>query len=772
MASNEELQSTNEELHSVNEELYTVNAEYQNKINELTELTADMDNLLESTDIGTIFLDDHLAIRKYTGKVAKWFDIVNRDLGRKISAFSNNLNHPDLLEDVHQVLQQGEPLEREIQDRTGKWLHLRLHPYRRDHEVFGVVMTLIDISSLKQTRAKLQRLSAIVESSDDAIIGKNFNGRIESWNAAAERLFGYTADEAIGQDVSLILPQDSADEALGYFAQIRRGESVDPIETQRLTKSGELIDIAVRFSPIRDDAGHVVGLSAICRDISKHKQAEREVRKLALVARHTDNAVVLTDIHGLTEWVNEGFSRISGYSLAELKGRKPGHVLQGPDSDPVVINLMRQRIAAKEEFNVEIINYTREGKPYWLSIEARPLFDAAHRLTGFMAVQRDVTELKRAQSRAREEVRRRDKFLAMLSHELRNPLSAIKNGMELLRRSAEMPLTEREEFENMVGSQVTQISRLLDDLLDVSRITQDKILMRKDLVDLCQPAHQAISAVSSLASQHDCVLEHHIPHSPVMVWGDAARLQQVQVNLLSNAIRHSSAGQIVSLKLEKVGSEAVIAVTDQGEGIAPEFHEKIFDLFYQTKSAKDHHKPDGGLGLGLSLVRDFVARHQGHIQVRSDGLGHGAKFVVTLPLAGDVEDLTPQPQSKNGQGGPLRIVVVEDQAANRLILQRLLEAQGHTVWVAATGQDGIEFIRDNQPDLALIDIGLPDVSGYDVVQRLTNENLAPHTLLAALTGYGRDGDIEKALTAGFAVHLVKPLDHRKLDSLMATITPR
>ncbi|MCB0184390.1 MAG: PAS domain-containing protein, partial [Caldilineaceae bacterium] len=211
VASNEELQSTNEELHSVNEELYTVNAEYQNKIAELTELTADMDNLLESTEIVTVFLDEGLAIRKYTGRIEEWFDFVPADLGRRISAFSNNLNYPGLVDDIREVLREGNPREREIQDHAGSWLHLRLHPYRRDAEARGVVMTLIDITNLKQTRAKLQRLSAIVESSDDAIIGKTFGGKIESWNLAAERLFGYRAKEAIGKGISIILPESGVD---------------------------------------------------------------------------------------------------------------------------------------------------------------------------------------------------------------------------------------------------------------------------------------------------------------------------------------------------------------------------------------------------------------------------------------------------------------------------------------------------------------------------------------------------------------------------------
>ncbi|QEG33289.1 chemotaxis protein CheB [Bythopirellula goksoeyrii] len=763
VASNEELQSTNEELHSVNEELYTVNAEFQNKIAELTELTNDMDNLLESTEIGTIFLDKNLTIRKFTGKVEKWFDLMSRDIGRKISVFTHNLKHPDLLADVQQVLNQEQPLEREVLDQEGKWLHLRLHPYLTDGKTMGVVMTLIDISNLKQTHAKLQRLSAIVESSDDAIIGKSFEGIIETWNHAAEQLFGYTAEEAIGRDISLILPANTTDEARQYFDQLKRGESVETLETHRRTKDGRLIEISLRFSPIRSETGEVIGMSAICRDITSRKSAEREIEKLALVVKHTDNGVILTDAQGYTEWINEGCTRISGYTLDDFVGRKPGHLLQGPESDPATIDLMRRKISAGEEFSVEVLNYSKKGEPYWVAIDARPTFSENRELTGFMAIQRDVSKLKAAQAEAQLEVQRRDEFLAMLSHELRNPLGALQNGLQLLQLQKDLDSSEAHELEEILSAQVEQMSRLLDDLLDVARVTQNKALVHRQPMDLCEAARNAAEAVRPLAERRGCPLKLQLPSSPVVVNGDSARLQQVQVNLLTNAIRHSYFGEHVSLQIEVRDGNAVISVTDIGEGISAEHQVHVFDLFFQTNS--ELARTEGGLGVGLSLVRDFVAKHDGEVSLHSDGPGKGTTFEVTLPLAQD--KVLPQETSCDLRVPPLRVVLIEDQEMNRKTLRKMLELDGHEVLEAADASQGIQLIDEQRPDLAVVDIGLPDMPGYEVARATRRLDPPVDTLLAALTGYGQDSDIEKAYQAGFDVHLIKPFDPRRLNEFLA-----
>lgn len=763
IASNEELQSTNEELHSVNEELYTVNAEYQNKISELSEITDDMNTLLESTEIGTIFLDADLTIRKHTGTIEKWFDLAPGDIGRRISAFSHRLNYSELMRDIEGVLQSNEPFEVEIQDESGSWLHLRLHPYKTVRDSQGVVMTLIDISSLRQTRAKMQRLSAIVESSDDAIIGQNFHGRIESWNQAAEALFGYTAHEAIGENISLILPENTTDEATRFTERIKNGESVEMLETRRRTKDGRLIDIAIRFSPIRNDQGKVVGLSGICRDISQQKDAQRELQRLATIVKYTDNAVVLTDREGRIEWVNDGFEKITGFRLNESKGRKPSEILQGPASDPQVIDEMSRCVANGEGFNVEIINYTKSREPYWIAIDCRPLFDKHDALEGFMAIERDVTDLKEAQAAAEREINRRDEFLAVLSHELRNPMAALKNGLELLQQAEPKKAAPRHDIEDVMQTQLGQISRLLDDLLDVARLTQNKLEIYRELIDLRTTAESAVAMLAAQAERCGCKIRLKLPQDVVVVRGDEIRLQQVQVNLLANAIKHSNPGDEIELSIVTEDDLAIIVVQDQGEGIEPEKLANVFELFFQSKSPGAN--VDGGLGLGLSLVRDLVEKHHGEVSIDSEGLGLGTTVRVTLPLAHE-----PLPE-RNDNGAdevqPLKVVLVEDQVDNRLMLRQLLEYEGHTVIEAATGLEGFKSINASRPDVALVDIGLPDMPGYEVAKRIREFEISSETLLVALTGFGQDSDVQKAKESGFDTHFVKPLNVSDLHRFVA-----
>ena len=399
VASNEELQSTNEELHSVNEELYTVNAEYQKKIAELTELNADMDSLLASTEVHTVFLDRDLTIRKFTPKIAEVFNLLPQDVGRRIDNFTHHIQYEPLMETIHRVLDNAEPFEREVQDRHGRWFLLRILPYRNKTRIDGIVLTLIDVSPLK---------------------------------------------------------------------------------------------------------------------------------------------------------------------------------------------------LAEEE--------------------------------------------------AREAVRRRDHFLAMLSHELRNPLGAVLNSVHLMERPG-IDDVARQEAQAIIVRQAQQMARLLDDLLDVSRITQNKIEIHRDLVDLRAAAAEAVQAARPMIESRRQELKVEIESSPLFVMGDAARLQQIQVNLLHNAAKYTPPEGTIWLSVCRQDGDAVIRVRDTGAGIPPDMLETIFDLFVQNDRTLD--RADGGMGVGLTLVRTLVAMHGGTVTARSDGIGRGSEFVVRIPLTIEQRPaVTPEQPSK------------------------------------------------------------------------------------------------------------------------------
>jgi two-component system CheB/CheR fusion protein len=652
VASNEELQSTNEELHSVNEELYSVNAEYQQKIAELKELNADMQHLLEGTDVGTLFLDRELRIRRFTPRIASVFHIVEHDVGRQIGDFSNNIERDSLMDDIVRARRDGTSLEVEVRDTAGTPYFLRILPYRlggareddparRSREPEGVVLTLTDISALDKARSKLAQMSAIVESCDDAIVGKALDGTITSWNQGAERLYGYSADEAIGKNVRLLLQASTDNEFQHHLERIRRGEKVEHVHSARVRKDGLPLEVSLTISPIWDHGGHLAGVSAIARDITPLMSAQRELE-----------------------------------------------------------------LAAK----------------------------------------------------------RREQFLAMLSHELRNPLAAVVNATNLM-EEAKFELAMVSKCHRVIGRQVGHMARLLDDLLDVSRITRGKFDLRKQDLDLRGPIDAAIESTRPLLEERKIDLQVIVPDKAILVRGDASRLQQVVANLLANAATYSPKGGWVELRVEHDDKRVKLQVADHGVGIEPEMMGKIFDLFVQAEQRID--RPRGGLGVGLSLARSVIELHGGTIEALSDGPGCGSRFVVQLPVqANAIRAIVERPAKPSRR---FRLVVVEDQPDSREMLRVLLEKRKHIVIEAADGARGIEAIEREHPDAALIDIGLPVLNGYEVARQIRSRKYLDDVLLIALTGYGASGDVSAAREAGFDYHVCKPAELSRIEELLAQV---
>nr|HEX4317792.1 chemotaxis protein CheB [Kofleriaceae bacterium] len=660
IASNEELQSTNEELHSVNEELYTVNAEYQQKIGELKELNGDMAHLLEGTDVGTVFLDRELRIRRFTSRIASVFRFNQHDVGRKIGDFSHNIERPDLMAEIERVGHSGETIEDEVRDHGGTPYFLRILPYRVTQRVErpndgpgieGVVLTLTDMTAVDKARSRLAQLSAIVESCDDAIVGKSLDGTIATWNRGAERLYGYTADEAIGRNVSMLMQPGSEGELARFLERIQRGETIEHVQSRRRKKDGTPIEVTMTISPILGRDGRIVGVSGIGRDISP------------VVAAHR-----------------------------ELEAR---------------------------------------------SKEIRALLDAAE-----------------------EAAARREQFLAMLSHELRNPLAAVTSAAHVLSNSPAAEVVQR--CQRALERQSTHMKRLLDDLLDVSRITRGKFELRLADLDLHQPIDAAIESTTPLLRARGVALDVVVPEGPMPVRGDTSRLCQVAANLLSNAANYSPAGTRAELRVEAVGKEFQLSVTDHGVGIEPALRDRIFDLFVQSEQRLDRSR--GGLGVGLSLARSIVELHGGSIAVHSEGPGRGSRFDVRLPRNASGQIDAGAAAQRNER---CRIVLVDDQDDSREMMRMLLESRDHQVIDAADGEQAIHVIEREVPDVAFIDIGLPIRSGYEVARHIRTRSHLARVRLVALTGYGAASDISAAMAAGFDEHLVKPADITRLEQILA-----
>ena len=787
VASNEELQSTNEELHSVNEELYTVNAEYQRKNTELQQLNDDIEHLLNGTDVATLFLDRQLCIRKFTPRIADIFRVIPQDVGRPLNAFAHDLLLPSLYADVERVLHDGTPVEMQVWDARRRCYFLRILPYRarvkdrilplivpdRPGAPDGVLLTLTDMSALEQTRAKLAEISAIVESSEDAIIGGTIDGVITTWNNGAYRLYGYAADEIAGRHASVLFLAGQKEEFDRILNEVRAGRAVERVEMSHVRRDGSLVDVSVTFSPIYDRTNTLCGVSAIARDITplvraRQAIAEREER-IRLLLDSTEEAIYGIDLSGVCTFCNSACARLLGYeSPSALVGRQLHPLIHHtkPDGTPnnaehsAIFESMRRREGIHVDDDVL---WRADGTSFPAEYWSHPIVKDAE-VIGAVVTFLDVTARREAEHALQEAAQRREQFLAMLSHELRNPLAAILSATRLL--DLEESLSERcQQASNVIERQARHMARLLDALLDVSRITHGRIALRKALMDLRDTTRSAIEALEPLLAERRTNLIVDLPDVQIPIMGDPTRLQQIQANLISNASKYSPAGSDVRLEVRAVAGQARIRVVDHGRGISAENLPRIFDLFVQGSPSID--RAEGGLGIGLTLLRSLVELHGGRVEAESDGPDRGSTFTVWLPLAS-----ADAVEAAGGSiGRPVRTVaVVEDQDDARLMLKLLLESYGVTVYTAANGVDGIALIRRVHPDLALVDLGLPVMSGYELAKELRGDVLGRSTRLVALSGYGQDADVQAALRAGFDEHLTKPPDPGRLEQLLGVHT--
>ena len=387
---------------------------------------------------------------------------------------------------------------------------------------------------------------------------------------------------------------------------------------------------------------------------------------------------------------------------------------------------------------------------------------------------RDNTEhhqVERAQAQAEALVdlhRRKDEFLAMLSHELRNPLAAITNAVELL--DLERDAAFQQKARTIIRRQVGNLVVLVNDLLEVSRVLSGRIQLHQEELDLRGVAQQAVETARTLMDQRKHRLNVALPPEPAWVLGDAIRLEEVIVNLLSNAAKYTPERGDIWLSMEEKGEEVVIRVKDSGVGIAPDLLPQIFDLFTQAQRTLD--RSQGGLGIGLTVVRKVIEMHGGTTEAHSSGLGRGSEFIVRLPAVRSPAQVK-IPGAKRAQPGQTwRVLIVDDNADSADSIAAILETSGHEVEVAYSAQKALEMAVEHQPDIVLLDIGLPDMDGYEVAKHLRQTPELKEMRLIAITGYGQESDRQRSREAGFDEHLVKPVEWQKLEELLASLMKR
>jgi PAS domain S-box-containing protein len=632
--------------------------------------------------------------------------------------------------------------------------------------------------------AELNRLM-IEEVKEAAVFFMDVNGIIESWNSAAEVMKGFTAEDAIGSHLSLLYTDE--DKASGWPAhnlQVAKEAGFFREERWRQRKDGRLFWARVLLTALRNDAGEHVGYSKITLDLTEHRLLERCVKEKEQTRR-----VLYAANAGMWTWHPESGQMEVCKNFLGLLGYFGDEDKTIPFAEWLDFVHPMQRTLVRQEFetvhsgcpgnsmHLEMPMRQKDGNYRWFSARANWYQEKTGGPYVLQGVNIDIQELKttgeerqQAIEQLKAEDVRKNEFLAMLAHELRNPLAPIAAGAELLQitRLDEHRIRQTSEI---ISRQVDHMTNLINDLLDVSRVTRGLTDLDISFLNMSHVVANAVEQANPLIRLKRHHLALHMPPDTVLVKGDEKRLVQVVANLLNNSAKYTPEGGNIALTIKVQTSDVKLEITDDGIGMAPELVSRVFDLFAQAERSSD--RSSGGLGLGLALVKSLIELHGGHVAAASAGIGKGSKFTVILPR---VHEGVNRPDESGGKQylqsrtSFLKILVVDDNVDAAAMLGMLLEASGHQVSVEHQARQALERASLELPDVCLLDIGLPEMDGHVLARRLRAQPATADVALIAVTGYGQKNDEKKALAAGFDYHMTKPVDIKKLTSLLAVIS--
>ncbi|MGD0961610.1 MAG: PAS domain S-box protein [Methylomonas sp.] len=647
-----------------------------------------------------------------------------------------------------------------------------------NEQTSSVRLVLFDITERKRNERLFlksqQRYAAIVESAMDGIITIDADQRILLFNSAAEKMFGYSADEVIGGTLERFIPDrfrhthglhlrafehtGSSNRKMGSMGQI-----------MGLRADGEEFPVEVSISQTGMDGEKL--FTAILRDISERKRMEdqlnesqRENQFLAGLIRSSTQPMAVGFPDGRIGLVNAAFEELTGYTAQELQSMNWATDLTPPEWSAIEQGKLAelQRAGQSMRYKKEYIRKNGARVPVELLVTLKT--GSAELPEFYFAFVTDITERTEAERKIRETDRRKDVFLGMLAHELRNPLAPIRNAVEIQKLAINDP-SRIAWCAKIINRQLELLTGLADDLQDVSLIKRGLVELKKEILEIRDFILPAVETNQPLIDNRGLEFNMTLPAEPIWVEGDRIRLVQVISNLINNAVKFTPEGGYIGLSADLTENKICLRVSDNGRGIDPADLSNLFDMFYQAGHNLDNSQ--GGLGVGLSIVHGLVKQHGGDVQAFSAGRGHGSEFVVCLPrhtmhkpTTADATVLTVPALKK------LRILLVDDNPDVADSLSLLLKTEGHQVLTANDGPSALEIARAERPDVILLDIGLPGMNGYTVVQELRRNNELARTLLIALTGYGRPEDRKKSLAAGFDEHFVKSYDIEKLRKLI------
>ncbi|HYQ91509.1 MAG TPA: PAS domain S-box protein, partial [Candidatus Competibacteraceae bacterium] len=656
-------------------------------------------------------------------------------------------------------------------------------------EMQGICIVITDLTEQKRNAemVKAERLArAILEQATEAIIVCDPEGRIMRASHKAYELVGKTLQGQSFFDV-FSLKLDS-DEPLPWQVRSRcRGKAavaslLDWCQAQRhfqqdmtlIHPDGQVRFLLLSAAPLYNDDQAMLGCVITLTDISTRKRIEESLRESELrfrqFAENSDDVLWISNPReNKLLYVSPAYERLWGRSCESLYANFEDWIEAIHPEDRDRVRSCFYRLVEQGKYDEQYRVVRPDGSIHWIRDRGFPIKDDSGRIYRVAGIAEDITERKQSEEALCEADRRKDDFLAVLAHELRNPLAPIRNAVTILRHQG-TPELRLQWCRDVIDRQVDQMARLLDDLLDVSRITRGKLELRKERVELAAVVRQALetSRPPIEAAGHELTIA--MPAEPLFLEADSIRLAQVFSNLLNNAAKYTEHGGHIWLTAEQIGSEARISVKDTGIGIPTDQLLHIFEPFMQMRASLG--RSQGGLGIGLTLVQQLVRMHGGRIEARSAGAGQGSEFIVYLPLAIEAPATAASTDSTGQESAPtrLRLLVADDNKDAATSLSLLLQMTGHEVAIAYDGLEAVDKAATFRPDVVLLDLGMPKLDGYEAARRIRAQPWGKEMILIAVTGWGQDGDRRRTQEAGFDYHLVKPVDPDVLEKLLAELT--
>ena len=614
---------------------------------------------------------------------------------------------------------------------------------------------------------KLYRL-AVEQIKDYAVFVLDPQGNVVTWNLGAQRIKGYAPEEIVGRHFSTFYTREAVD--TGWPAHelrvaAREGRFED--EGWRVRKDGSRFWANVVITALRDDRGKLLGYSKVTRDLTDRKMHEEaliqsEERFRLLVEGVVDYAIFMLDPDGMVSSWNAGAQRIKGYRPDEIIGK---HFSRFYLAEEVDAGLPWEELAvARSEGRVEAEGWRvkKDGSRFWARVVVTALRSDNGELRGFAKVTQDLTERRHVQD-LEQAAKNLNEFIATLAHELRNPLAPIRNAVQVMARlPADDPA--HQAMRQTIDRQSSQLVSIVDDMLDISRITRGELAIKREALDVSDVIKRAVETSTAAIQASNHTLKLNFPAERVLVHGDMHRLTQLLANLLNNAARYTQQGGEITVTARAEAGHALVSVRDTGRGIEPHLIQRIFDMFVQGKSSLE--RVGGGMGIGLALARRIAELHNGSLEAHSAGENKGSEFTLLIPLL-DPGQVAPKDVHSAADiplkpSAPQRVLVVDDNADAALALNALLKSLGHETCVVHNGLQALKIAPEFQPDVVLLDIGMPGLNGYEVARRLRKLKMKRPFQIVAVSGWGQAADRQKSQEAGFDLHLVKPVNENEL----------